>query len=421
MFKSGFFKSVVTLLYGSAGAQVIMVATYFVLARWYGPDAIGEIRNYTALVFTTALLVNGGYELAVMLPKKHGNALGLVQLSFRVLLGMLVLLWPLGFVFRHEIAALLNSPAFEFWAMVLPLSIFMEGLINLLHQYLVRVKQYGKLSKALLIYAIIYGVVALLGSYNELNVHWLFAALLLSQFTKLLVYVRAFFMVKKSNGAFEGSLRNLAKEYRDYPTYHLGSSISNLASREMVAPLLSSYFGSGASALYGTTMQILNLPMRFLTQAVPQVFYQRVSKARSLGSKHVRQETLMVVYFMLLVSAIPTFLLALFGPDLLAWLLGESWRASGEYIKWLGAFAVVGSVASPLTSLVNVNFKLKAFFLFNIALLVSRLGSIWLGAQMGEAEVAIAYYGWVALAGALFLLVWMLKLAGIFKSKSNVD
>lgn len=420
MFKSGFFKSVITLLQGSAGAQVIMVATYFVLARWYGPDSIGEIRNYTAIVLTVALLVNGGYELAIMLPKKSADALGLVSLSFRILIIFLAVLWPLGFFLREEIADILNSRAFGFWAILLPLSIFMEGLINLLHQYLVRAKRYRKLSMALLAYAIVYSVVALAGSWHHLNIHWLFGALFFAQTIKFLFYISAFFIEKKRTEAFKGSLKDLSKEFKDYPSYHLGSGLANQASREMVAPLLSSFFGSGASALYGTTLQILNLPMRFLSQAVPQVFYQRVAKAKELGEKHVKRETLNVLYFMLLVSAIPTFILAVFGPDLFAWALGEKWRASGEFVKWLGAFAVVGSVASPLTSLINVNLKLKSFFLFNILLLVSRLGAIVLGAQFGGAEVSIAFYGWMALAGALVLLFWMLKLAGIIKLKSNV-
>lgn len=422
MFKTGFFKSVITLLSGSASAQIIMVFSYFILARWYGPDNIGEIRVYASITLIAALLVNGGFELAVMMPTSHDKALALVRLCFKILFFTLLILTPIGFFFRNGIADLLNAPKFNFWAIVLPFSIFMEGAINLLHQFLVRYKKYKGLSIALLLYAVVYALIGLLGSKYVLSVHWLFSALVFSQLVKLCLYYYNFKKLVNRIKAQEAvSLKDLANKYIDYPLFHLGSGVANLASREMVVPMLSAYFGTAAAGLYSMSIQILYLPMRFLTQAVPQVFYQRIAKAKKLGDKYVRRETLTTLSFLLIVSGLPTFFLALYGPDLFAWALGEKWRASGEFIKWLAAFAVLSSVISPLTSLMNVNFKLRAFFLFNIFLLITRLGSIALGSSYGNAEIAISYYGVAAFIGALFLGVWLLVLAGVIKLRPNIN
>lgn len=173
MFKSGFFKSVITLLSGSATAQIIMVLSYFIIARWFGPDFIGEIRVFASITLTGALLVNGGYELAVMLPSKPENSLQLLRLCLRILLVSLAVMAPIGLFFSHEIADLLKSPALGFWAKVLPFSIFMEGAINLLHQFLVRSKKYKNLSFALLSYSIIYALIAIPGVYTSANINWL--------------------------------------------------------------------------------------------------------------------------------------------------------------------------------------------------------------------------------------------------------
>ncbi|MFY0673048.1 MAG: oligosaccharide flippase family protein [Bacteroidia bacterium] len=415
MFRSGFFKSVITLLSGSATAQIIMVLSYFIIARWFGPDFIGEIRVFASITLIGALLVNGGYELAIMLPSRSADSLQLLKLCFRILLVSLLIMAPIGFFLSGQIAVLLKAPALNLWAKILPFSIFMEGAINLLHQFLVRNKKYKNLSFALLSYAIVYAIIALPGVYTTTNINWLFTALVISQLVKLVFYFVSFLKVKNNTGGVPKSRKELASKYIDYPLFHLGSGAANMASREMVVPMLSSYFGAGAAGLYSMSIQILYLPMRFLTQAVPQVFYQRIAKARNLGIKYVRRETLTALSFLLLVSAIPTFILALFGPDLFAWALGEKWRASGEFIKWLAAFAVVGSVVSPLTSLMNVNFKLRAFFIFNVLLLVSRLGAIAIGAKMGGAQIAIAYYGLAAFIGAIMLGVWLFVLSGIIK------
>ncbi|MBI1183203.1 oligosaccharide flippase family protein [bacterium] len=421
MFKSGFFKNVITLLSGSATAQVLMVLSYFIIARWYGPENIGEIRVYVSIVLIASLLVNGGYELAIMLPENNGNALQLVRLCGRILLATLLVTLPMAFFLRHAIAAQLNAPALEIWAVALPFSMVMEGAINLLSQFLVRNKKYKLLASGLLVYALVYSAVGLLGSWYRLSIHWLFVALVLSQLIKLAIFFFGFYRVKKGLST-EQSLAPaaLARQFWQYPTYHLFSGVTNLASREMVVPMLSAFFGAATAGLFSTTLQILNLPMRFLIQAVPQVFYQRIAVAQKRGPRFVKRETLTALSFLLLVSAVPTFLLALAGPELFAYFLGEKWRASGEFIKYLAPFAVLSSVVSPITSLVNVQFKLLTFFWFNLALMCSRLGSIYIAEILtGNALTAIMWYGILAFVGALLLGLWMLKLAGVLGTSNN--
>lgn len=422
MAQSGFLKSVLTLLSGSVAAQSILLLSNLLMARWYSPEVLGEFRVFGPVVFISALLACGGYELAIMLPKKDRDAYALVRLSSKILLTCLLLLTPIAFLLRFWLADVFNAPSLSFWALFWPLSIFMEGAFNLMHQFLVRKKRYKNASITFLSYALVYAAIALIGSQIRLSVHIFFIAWLSAQLVKVSLYWWFYQKQKREDASLfqEPATPQLAQKYWQYPVFHLGSSFTNTASKESVAPMLSAFYGSATAGLYGLAYQVLFLPMRFLSQSVTTVFYQRVAKARDMGPKHVKRETLNTVFFLLLVSTLPTFFLTFFGADLFALLFGEEWRDAAVFIKWLAAFAVVSSVASPLTSLVNVKFKLASFFAFNLLLLVSRLGAVALGAYWGQgAEVSIQLYGLAAFLGALVLIVWMLQLAGIFKKEPS--
>lgn len=420
MFKSGLWKSVATLLTGSVGAQVLLLVTYFLLAKWYGPDGIGELRIYTSITLTMAILVSASYELALMLTETERETQTHIKLCLRIAALVTVVLLPIGFFFSDSMAEWLQSPSLSFWGKILPISILMEGLINLFHQYLTKKERYKQLSFAIFIYGACFSVVALTSSQRELNVDVLFTALVIAQFVKLLLYLWQYQKSKSSSFVLEpGDIKKQANKFKEYPTYHLGSAMANYGSRELVSPMLSSFFGPAVTGLYAMANQILFLPMRFLMQVVPQVFYQRIAAARKLGQQAVRKETISALVMLLLVSTIPTFLLAIFGPDLFSTLLGEKWAVSGEFIKWLILFAIISSMASPLTGMFNIKFKLKPLFFLNVGLLVTRLGAIYVGGKLGSSDTAIALFGSVAALGAGAMLLWILWLSGVIGNRKN--
>lgn len=411
---SGFIAQLITLLTGSALSQIVLLMGYFVLARWYSPHDLGQLRVFTAIALTASLLVNGGFETAIMLPKREEEALALLALCGRISMIVFVGATPLAYLLQDEMALWLQAPVLGKWGVWLPFSMVAEGFGAAVHQYLVRGKKYRHISLILLAHAVVFIGIALLGSAVALSPVLLIQALIVSQGLRLALYlaiarhswIRAGIRpVWLAGGAVSG--------YGQYPTYHLGSRLANHASRELVAPLLSVLYGSGAAGLYGMAIQILYLPMRFINQAMPQVFYQRVAKARLLGPGMVRAQTVQAIVIMLVLSGIPTLILAAAGPWLFTLLLGEAWRDAGGVVRYLAAFAIVSGIVSPITSLVNIRLRLKAFFGFNIALLLSRLAAIGAGALLMGFWSSVALYGLVALVGAVALGIWMLRLGGI--------
>lgn len=416
MLFSGFFKSVITLLSGSVGAQLILVLSYFVLARLYGPEVIGAYRTYTAITLTGALLVNGGYELAIMMPDREARAVAILKLCSRIALVVFLLLLVAFLLFRTEIENLLQNDMLNPFLILIPFSLLLEGLNQAMHNFLVRLKSYRGLARILVFNALTFMIVALLPSLYAKWLSWLFIGLISSQVVRLLISVllvrtKIVGMVQKE----AVGMSEVAREYADYPRFHLGSGLSNYASRELVIPILGGYFGSAVAGWYAMAMQILQLPMRFILQAVPQVFYERIRRARDIGTDEMRKETKQALFFLFGVNFIPTLILALIGPWLFAILLGEEWRNAGKYLIWLLPFVLTAGLASPLTSVFNVNLKLRQFFLFNLGLLLTRIGALLIGQYFFDANLTIGLFGITAFLGAVILLYWILRQSGFFK------
>ncbi|MBI3142327.1 MAG: oligosaccharide flippase family protein [Bacteroidetes bacterium] len=418
--RSGFVSQLLALLTGSALSQVVLLVGYFVLASWYSPHDLGQLRVFTAIALTAALLINGGYDTAIMLPKREDEALSLLALCGRIALLVLLLSTPLAFVFQGDMAHWMQTPVLGTWGVWLPFSVVAEGFGAALHQYLVRGRQYRQISIVLLAHAVVFIGIGLLGSMIDRSPALLIQAFLVAQALRFTLYmVLARKMWVKAGLRLAWRVGVIGRKYNQYPTYHLGSRLANHASRELVAPVLSVLYGSAAAGIYGMAIQILYLPMRFINQAMPQVFYQRVAKARTLSQAMVRGQTLQAIFIMLLLNGIPTLLLALAGPWLFVQLLGQAWQGAGGVVRWLAAFAVVSGIVSPITSLVNIRSRLKAFFGFNVLLLFSRLGAIGLGFWFMGFWTSVALYGVVALVGAIILGLWMLRLASIWGSSAN--
>ncbi len=79
--KSEFSKNTLTLMIGSALAQVIPIIISPILTRVYTPEEFGIFALYITFISIGASLVTAKYETAILLPKKEENAKYLVYIS----------------------------------------------------------------------------------------------------------------------------------------------------------------------------------------------------------------------------------------------------------------------------------------------------------------------------------------------------
>ena len=140
--KSEFSKNVLTLVTGTTIAQAIPIAISPILTRIYTPEDFGVLALFISITTILGTIANGRYELAIVLPKRDNNALELTALSIIITMGFSLLLVILVILFHDSLLSYLNNDRFSFWLYLIPLSVLLFSLFNILNYYHTRKKEY---------------------------------------------------------------------------------------------------------------------------------------------------------------------------------------------------------------------------------------------------------------------------------------
>ena len=139
---------------GSTIANAIPVAISPILTRIYSPEDFGLLALFVAITTIFGTIVNGRYELAIMLPKKDEDAINIVALGFVIMSLITLILFMIVIIFNEKIVHLLNNKDIGTWLYIVPLSIFFIGLFNLLNYFNNRKKYYKDIARANIIKSI---------------------------------------------------------------------------------------------------------------------------------------------------------------------------------------------------------------------------------------------------------------------------
>ena len=141
-YKANFF----TMATGRIIAQVVPVLLTPLLTRLYTPEDFGLFAIFVAITAVLALLANGRYNLAIILPKKNENVLNLFALSVLINFAFCILLFVVIYIFRTPLINLFgfhNSPEVLF---LVPLGTFVIGFFEPLHYLAVRNRHFKVLA-----------------------------------------------------------------------------------------------------------------------------------------------------------------------------------------------------------------------------------------------------------------------------------
>lgn len=397
---------------GSLVGQVGSVVCMPLLARIYGPQQLGHFSVFVAtagLLSTTAAL---HYELAIPLPRLARDARLLTVLGFAIVAAGATILSLLVAGSSGTVLALLGAQDLGTARFMLPLSLLLTGCCTLLTMQAVRRHAYAlnAWSKAL------QGGVQCVGQAGValLGLNWIGLV-----FAQLAASVVSMVPLLGLHRGFERSIRTplachrllaLAKRYRDLPLAAAPASFVNSAVANAPTLMLAGLFGADAAGWYGLGFRVLQVPARFLGQAVSQVFLGSAAQA-------AREQRLPMVvepaYRALFVLAVHTFVpAAVLAPDLFEVVFGSQWLEAGRYTQYLSTWLLLGFVVTPLSMLVTVLHRQRQELRLQVLYLLLLAASLVLGAAAGSASVALGVLG---LCGSVYLackLWWLLGIAG---------
>lgn len=421
--KAGFLPQVMTLLSGTLLAQVFTLLILPILGRQYGSEAFGVQGIFIALINSIVIAINGGYEVAIMLPKRLQVAKVLLYLSFIIGAGLSLLIWGLLLLVGPWFWTWLNSPDLQTWHWLIALGIFLEGLNQPLRVFLNRLKFYRELSLSRMLQAIVSGSVMLSLGYMGAGFEGLLIGFVSGQAACLMVLAIRYASWKDEIN-FPWSLQefiSVAKAYRDFPEKSVWAGWLNSISRQLPFFLLPAFFNQEVAGWFRMAHMALMTPFSLLSRSVGEVFYEKAARAKEAGKEALRALTVQTASYLALIGIIPLIIVMLAAPLVVVWFLDDSWAASGEYARWLMPWVYLMFIASPLTYLVDIQRRLDFLLGYNIALFIVRLAALLIGGywmkDYFQDTGAIILYSLLGGAMVAFNIGFLLRIGHVWGEK----
>ncbi|MEP0190207.1 MAG: lipopolysaccharide biosynthesis protein [Erythrobacter sp.] len=407
-----------TVMTGSAGAQAIGMLFAPVITRLYGPEAFGLQSIFTSLVGVLAVLATMGYQVAIVLPKRDAEAIGLAQLSLLIACGVGAVSGVVFGFLGTDFLELVNAETIGNLVYLIPIAMTIAVLANVLYQWLIRKRAFALNAR----YTVATMLLINIAKYCIGLVHPSAIALILTNmFGALLGVIFTFHGWRKSQSGksvepgirspekVRSNLRKLAREYSDFPLFRTPQALASLIAQSLPLLMLAGFSGTAVAGQYSIVIAVLGMPTNLIANSVRAVFYPRINEA-ALNGENVRALILRTSAALLGAGVLPFSILIFAGPALFEFAFGSDWRKAGEYGQWMCIFFFLQFISVPAVSAIPVLKLQGRFLIFELVSTGLRMLMLWLGfVFFGSDHAAIALFSVVGASLYCFLIVWAIR------------
>ncbi len=346
--KSEFTKNVLTLMTGTTIAQAIPIAISPILTRLYTPEDFGVFALFVAITSIFGSIANGRYELAIMLPRRDEDAINIMALGFIINVTLSLFLLLIVIIFHDKIVSLLNNKEISPWLYLVPVSVFLMGLFNLLNYFNNRKKFYKDLAKAKIYKSIGMAIVQISFGFVKVGAFGLISGQIFSQIisnTKLFFNIKRLNLLKKIKKV---KMIVFAKRYKKLPLYNLPNAFIDGFRLTMINVLIGKFFSLSMLGQFSLALRMVQTPSSLMGGAISQVFFQKISMSNKKEIKYIVKKFI----FKAALVSLPLFIIIfLFGKNIFSLIFGEKWKVAGEIAQILTPWLFFNFLTAPLSTL----------------------------------------------------------------------
>lgn len=381
--RRSFGTDVVTLMTGTAIAQVIAIFATPIVTRLYGADAYGVYALFTSLVSILVVIACMRYELSIMLPKTHEEASSVLALCFLLLLIVSIALVPILWFFGDDLSSLLNAPELRAYLWLLPPMVFLGGSFSAINYWNSRKREFSRLSRSQVAKAVTTSGLQLgIGFSGYPSGGTLIIAGVAGQFVATSTLAHRVWKVDggllRNHISWRG-IKQSMNNYRDFPLYDVWSALINAFSSQVPLFILSAFFSTTVVGYYSLGLMVLHIPISLIGGAVSQVYYQRAAQVNDQNPKALASTVELTIGALFSLGFLPLMMLGLVGVDLFSIVFGHGWSEAGLYSQILSISILIIFIISPVSITFSVQRRLRLFLLFSILILLSRTVSPVIG------------------------------------------
>lgn len=398
--------SVLTLLSGTALAQVIMFGASPVLSRLYEPAAFGQYALLSLGLSLITVLATGKYEIAVLLPEADDEAFALMLLACAIaalvsclaVLGTLAWLWTWGpdvWLGQHGAA--------RYWLVPLAAAMVMFSAWQaVFFVWLNRRRRYRAISMCRITHAAVMvvaqiGLAATVGGLLGLQLGTVvgIAACLLVQ----AVILRNDTLPPLPGRAL---IARMARTHANLPQHSIPTDLIGTLLAQFPVFFLGTKFSDSTVGLYSLAQRTLLAPMQLISNSVGEVFRSQAA-AKYAAEGQCRDLFRGTVKLLFAVAALAALVVLVAGPSLFALVFGEAWRPAGDYARIVIVMFALKFIVSPVSFMFVIARRTRLDFWLHL-LFLGLLGLVFLVGRAYVDSVPAALGLYVAVSSAMYLL-----------------
>ncbi|QGZ32086.1 lipopolysaccharide biosynthesis protein [Stutzerimonas stutzeri] len=395
--RSKLLRNILTVVTGTAGAQAITLAFMPVITRIYGPEAYGVLGTFLSVTMMLVPVAALTYPIAIVLPKRDGDARGLVRLSLATALLLAALVALAFYLVGDRLVAVLEIQIVQPYLMLIPFVMFCGAALEICQQWLFRTQRFRITASVAVGHSLLFNSMRTIAGLVQSSALVLVCTTALQQALHAAMLALAMLRAKphRDNHAGEAGqgdpgVLELARMHSDFPKYRAPVMLINACSQHLPTLVLAAYFGPAAAGFFALCKQALTMPTNLIGKSVADVYYPRISRAIH-DREPVAAMLLKATTALGLVGLVPFSVVAVFGPWLFALVFGEQWHVAGEYARWLALAEYVIFVSRPCVVAVpalSLQGRFLLFEVFSTSLRVLSLfvGAVWIGHALATVQ-----------------------------------
>lgn len=391
-----FIRNVFIVASGTAAAQAAALMLLPLITRLYGPEAYGLLGAFVAITAILTPLAALTFPTAIVLPKEDAEAVSIVRLSLKMMGLVAVLLAIVLVFFLDEFSYAFHVESLSGYLYLLPVIVFLTGLMEVMNQWLIRTGQYKIIAKAVAYQSILsYGIMVMIGLFHPVAAVLIVVTVFRTGITAVQMYLKMKFNQETVKiNLKEASLSSAAivKKYRDFPVYRAPEVLISSVSYNIPVLLLTTFISPAAAGFYVLGRTALDLPSQLIGKAVGDVFYPRIANASVLKESLVdliNKATLTLSA----IGIIPFGLVIIAGPELFTLVFGSDWLRAGEYARWIAFMSLTMFISRPAIHALPVINAQRFQLFFTMAMTLIRFGALYYGlVVMGDDLLAVMLF-----------------------------
>ena len=416
---SSFVKNVLVVMSGSAIGQIIGFALIPIISRLFSPSDYGVSGAFGSVSVIISAGVTLDYSQAIMLPKAREDAINIFFVSCLSTFAIGFLCFVLCLFASSSVNGLIKTSGA--WApALLVVAVVVSGINSSCQAWCVRSKAFKHTSASQV-------VRSLLSSASQVGLGYLkggAAGLIVSGvLADMMASVNLFRVVLPDILSLRRSIRldrikQLAKEYRDFPMYSASQNVINALSSGVTVLLLTHFYGIVIAGAYAFGVRLLYTPMGFVTGAVRQVLFQKASETIHQGGNltglYIKSTTGLFA-----LAFVPSLVLFIWAPQIFSFIFGAKWHMAGEFARFLVLWSIIVFCNVPAVLFGRLVRIQRTVFIYDLVLLVARVSALLLGGLYLSALHTITAYALVG--GGMNVILILLVGYLIMKKERHVN